>query len=125
MLKVLHLIIVALVILSSSCQRPPPDCFKKEESDPQKIQKPARLKPKKKTGRLKIGDMVYIDRNCDGIVDYEKKDDGMADTIIYYKIDDDFDGYYDRMGRSGGFSGRTREKQIEEKVSPVRGLIYR
>ncbi|GEM_PF-3256542 len=80
----------------------------------------------KKTGRLKIENTLYEDRNGDGRIDYESKNDnpGGPDGLVTYKIDDDFDGFYDRQVTEGGIDGGHKEKKIHVEVSPIKGLKY-
>ncbi|HBC88744.1 MAG TPA: hypothetical protein DCZ94_17520 [Lentisphaeria bacterium] len=102
-------------------QEKPKDNLKKEPA------KPVEQKTiPKRVGKLKIGNILYEDRNNDGRVDYESMEDnpGGADGFVYYKIDDDFDGFYDRSVKEGGIAGEHTEKKIHVEVSPIKGLKY-
>lgn len=65
---------------------------------------------------------TYRDSNGDGIVDFQAVDEDpyLHDDYTVFKEDTDFDGFYDREYRAGGYSGAvTYEKQIREPVSQI------
>jgi hypothetical protein len=63
----------------------------------------------------------YLDRNGDGIVDWEATGDARStDGYGVYKEDNDYDGYYDREYEAGGFVYTVNgDKEIREKVPPI------
>ncbi|HCE43128.1 MAG TPA: hypothetical protein DET40_06250 [Lentisphaeria bacterium] len=89
------------------------------------VKAPEQKTDPKKVGKLKIGNILYEDRNGDGRVDYESREENPgAEAFLYYKIDDNFDGFYEREVKVGGADGKQTEKKLHEQVSPVKGLKY-
>ena len=73
------------------------------------------------------GNETFVDRNRDGFVDYWSRGNAhVRDGYTHFKIDDDFDGYFDCEFWLGGIAGEIRdEAQIHERVVRVPGILMK
>ena len=62
---------------------------------------------------------TYYDRNGDWIVDMECSGDSGTDGYRRTKVDDDFDGYYDRVYSAGGIAGREEDAEVIHELVPT------
>lgn len=63
----------------------------------------------------------YKDRNGDGVVDWMRRGDTEDnDGFCQYKEDNDYDGFYDRAYRAGGYAYRVvSQDKIHEPVEDI------
>lgn len=67
----------------------------------------------------------YRDRNGDGIVDWQATGSGRhTDGFGIYKEDNDFDGFFEREYKAGGFDYQIiYDRKIREKVPPIHRMF--
>ena len=122
LMKMRILPILAVCMVAAGCQSPHPRQTSSNQNSAQ---------PKIKTWTTAIatyydtngdsqpdkwvrGDRLYLDRNFDGKIDYEK--DLTSSDWVNESVDSDYDGYYDKRTSGGGAAGRFDVEEIKEEV---------